>query len=173
MLLFDKNSSKKWTHIILHHSWSQDSGNIHNWQEIGAYHTKVKGWNAIGYHWGIENYEGAHRYCVGRGMDCVGAHTQGMNDTSIGICLVGEYDSKEPLDCQYWMLAELCKDLMRDFQIPIENIRRHSEYAEKTCPGKMFDMEKLKNKITGNGYHNPYELGSEIVDLNKDLGVKL
>ncbi len=164
MFLFDKHSARNWTHIIIHHSWSQDSGNIHNWQEIGAYHTKVKGWNAIGYHFAVQKVDNSYRYCIGRGLDCVGAHTQGMNDVSVGICLIGEYDTHEPIDAQYWMIAELCKDLMRDFNIPIENIRRHSEYAPKSCPGTRFDMNKLFDKIKNNGYHDPFSLGSEVKD---------
>ena len=157
MIKFSKLSSRKWSHIVIHHSQSPETGNTYEWDQISAYHVKVQGWSAIGYHYGVERDDhGRLVYCVGRGLDCVGAHTQGMNGVAIGICLVGNYDIAEPTDTQYWFLAELCKDLMRDFQIPIENIHRHSEYnTQKTCPGSKFDMEALYAKIRTNGYKTP------------------
>lgn len=175
MLKFDKYSARKWTNIIIHHSYSPDSDKSYQWDEIAKWHVVDNGWASIGYNFGIEmDDRGRYGYCIGRGLDCIGAHTKGMNETAMGIVLVGNYDIEEPLDCQYWLLAELCKDLMRDFKIPIENIKRHSDYAPKTCPGLKFDLAKLIEKIKNNGYIDPFSKGSEIpikTDLKVDLGV--
>jgi hypothetical protein len=147
MFLFDKYSSRKWTHIIIHHSYSPDDGSIHNWDEIAAYH-KSLGWAGIGYNFGIQKVGTKYVYCIGRGLDCIGAHTIGMNETAVGIVLVGNYDAEHPTPWQYALVSELCKDLMRDFNISIDNIQRHSQYSPKTCPGEKFDMEILKSYIT-------------------------
>lgn len=165
MFKFDKASARKWDMIIIHHSQSPDSGNTYTWDQIAYWHVRERGFNAIGYHLGMELEGGRYVYCIGRGLDCVGAHTQGQNDHAIGICLCGNFDKEEPLDCQYWMLAELCKDLMRDFNISIENIRPHREFnKEKTCPGNMFSMDKLISKIKNNGFKDGYSKGSEVKD---------
>ena len=157
MFKFARLSSRKWTSIIIHHSQSPENG-VHTWDEIEQYHVNVQGWQGIGYNLGIErDNQGKYIYCIGRGLDCIGAHTKGMNEVGIGICMVGDYDKAEPLDIQYWLLAQICKDLMRDFDIPIENIQRHNEYnKEKSCPGLMFNMERLYDKIRNNGFNPPY-----------------
>ena len=69
-----------------------------------------------------------------------------MNTKAIGICVVVNYDLEAPKYGQYWMLACLCRDLMRDFGIPMTNIMPHKDFAPKTCPGKMFSMDRLKQK---------------------------
>ncbi len=157
MFKFAKLSARKWTYIIIHHSQSPDTGQTYSWDEIESWHVKDNGWSQIAYNFGIEKDDtGKLVYCIGRGLDCIGAHTKGMNEIGIGICLVGNYDLKEPTDTQYWMLAELCKDLMRDFGISINSIRPHKEYnTDKTCPGRLFSMERLYEKIKNNGYRGP------------------
>ena len=163
MLKFSRLSSRKWTNIIIHHSYSPDADNTFQWNDIERWHVKENKWSAIGYHYGIEHADnGKLIYCVGRGLDCMGAHTNekdtdgvSMNEKGIGIVLVGNFDAVEPTDTQIWFLAELCKDLMRDFQIPIENIHPHRQYAQKSCPGARFDMNRLYAKIKENGYKTP------------------
>ena len=159
MFKFAKLSARKWTHIIVHHSESPDSGQTYSWDDIERWHVKERGFAQIGYHLGIEkDSSGKYIYCIGRGLDCVGAHTMGMNDVAVGICVVGDFDREEPLDVQYWLLAQLCKDLMRDFAIPIENILPHRDFnKDKTCPGNKFQMQRLYDKIKDNGFKPPYE----------------
>lgn len=143
---FKRFSTVKFTHIIIHHSEDEDTERD-DWYGIDRYHTVDKGWSEIGYHFGSEMYNGKHTLCIGRSLAKAGGHTMGMNEVSIGICLVGNYDLKEPSPEQYLLIAELCRVLMVQFAIPIENIKRHSDYSEKTCPGRMFSMETLKSKI--------------------------
>jgi N-acetyl-anhydromuramyl-L-alanine amidase AmpD len=108
----------------------------------------VKGWVANGYEFGLERHNDDYIYCIGRGLNIPGAHTRGMNDKAIGICLVGNYDIIEPDPAQYWMLAVLCRNLIRDFSIPMENLKLHREYNKnKSCPGKLFNLEEVKKYI--------------------------
>jgi hypothetical protein len=157
MFKFARLSSRKWQYIIIHHSQSPDSGKTYSWDEIESWHVKDNGWAQIGYNFGIEKDDKErYIYCIGRGLDCVGAHTYGMNETAIGICVVGDFDIAPPNDIQIWLLSELCKSLMRDFSIPLDNILPHRDFnTQKTCPGKHFDMSYLYNKIKNNGYTGP------------------
>ena len=145
---FKRYSTVKFTHIIIHHSEDEDTERD-DWYGIDRYHTVDKGWSEVGYHFGSEIYNGKHVVCIGRSLAKAGGHTMGMNEVSIGICLVGNYDFHEPIQEQYDLLGELCRTLMIQFDIPIENVKRHSDYSEKTCPGRMFDMAKRKASIQG------------------------
>jgi N-acetylmuramoyl-L-alanine amidase len=112
------------------------------------------GWLEIGYHAGIEliadTISGAkYEYQIGRPLDMVGAHTKGMNDTSVGICLVGNFDLEEPSHPQYFMLASLCRAFQMRFDIPIQNILPHWAFADKTCPGLCFNFLKFREYVRG------------------------
>lgn len=148
MFRFDRISARKWKYIIIHHSATED-GDTYNWDEISRYHVKIRKWKGIGYHFGVEKIRGEYVICIGRGLDQIGAHTRGMNEMGIGVCLIGNYDKVEPNATQYWYLACLCRNLMRTFDIPIGHIQAHRNYADKTCPGKKFSMSRLIFAIRG------------------------
>jgi N-acetylmuramoyl-L-alanine amidase len=144
----DFKNPRPFTHIVIHHSLTKD-GQVNDWNAIRNYHTKTLGWDFVGYHAGLEIVDGVLGYQLGRGLDCVGAHTKGMNDKAIGICCVGNFDIVEPSKAHYFMLSNLVKALMGRFGIPIQNINPHWAYADKSCPGKKFDMLKLREWISG------------------------
>ena len=148
MFKLKRYSTRKWTHIIIHHSATVD-GQTYDWEALDKYHVTVKMWSEIGYHFGVEIVNGLYKLCIGRGLSKVGGHTLGMNEIAIGICLVGNYDLVEPDDTQYMMLAGLCKNLMIEFDIPLYNIETHNKYnTEKSCPGKLFSMQRLYDEIS-------------------------
>lgn len=128
--------------IIIHHSLTRDSGTV-SWQAIRRYHVEILGWVAIGYQLGIEKVNGEYEILMGRMLDEAGAHTKGMNARSIGICVVGNFDEDELLREALAILLELCRSLMDIFGIPVENIKRHSDYADKSCPGRKFPWERF------------------------------
>lgn len=151
MFIFDPGSALKWTHIVIHNSLTKDQLVV-DWKAISRYHRVERHWTYIGYHWGVEWVKDHYEFCVGRPLNYPGAHTkeQNMNYKAIGICLIGNFDIAPPDHAQYWYLASICRDFMRDFNIPIENIHPHNQYAPyKTCPGKLFSMDELKRIITG------------------------
>lgn len=139
---------RPWTNIVIHHSLTKD-GQVNDWNAIREYHTKTLGWADIGYQYGLEVVDGVLGYQIGRGLDVIGAHTLGMNDKAIGICVVGNFDLVEPDLAHYFMLSKLCQELMARFSIPIQNVNPHWAYANKSCPGKKFDMLKLREWIVG------------------------
>lgn len=73
--------------IVFHCSATRPSQHIGRAQ-IEEWHL-AKGWNAIGYHFVITR---AGDLELGRPVDEVGAHVQGFNGKSVGVCMVGGLD---------------------------------------------------------------------------------
>lgn len=159
--------------IIIHHSLTKDS-RIVDWQQIRVYHTSYRvdgkivskeeyelrlknkngkifepAWEDIGYHFGIEIINNIPEVLVGRGLNKVGAHTRGENVESIGICFVGNFDIIEPpqevLDIA---LDRIIIPLCEIFELSAKDIYGHRDFCPyKTCPGKLFDLERIKEPI--------------------------
>lgn len=130
--------------IIIHHSLTKDSITA-SWPVIRTYH-KSKGWSDIGYHFGIENIRGHIELISGRMPDYPGAHCHGHNHNSIGVLVVGNFTYESPSPEHMFKLKLLCRKLMKFF--PIKKIYGHGELDfRRTCPGKMFDMDKLRKEV--------------------------
>lgn len=137
----------KVTKLIIHHSLTKDQ-TVADWSAIRRYHIQDKGWTDIGYHWGIENVNGSIVVQKGRAEYITGAHTKGMNDKSLGICVVGNYDLAPPLEAVLNRLADLCALKCREYHLRPEDIEPHHKYANyKTCPGSKFPIDKLRTKV--------------------------
>jgi hypothetical protein len=140
-------------YIVIHHSLTKDSGTV-SWAAIRSHHTKALGYRDIGYHFGIEfitnPYDKAISYetLIGRFVGDIGAHCPPRNRDGIGICMIGNFDEAPP-DPKLWNKAvDLCIWLHRQFGILLTNIRGHKEeMANRTCPGKYFDMEKFRQDV--------------------------
>lgn len=138
--------------IILHHSATKDSGTV-SWNAIRRYHINDCCWSDIGYHFGIEKIDDtgspddSYEILMGRMPDEVGAHTAGQNSWSIGICFVGNFDDIHPPDGQWQQGLKLVRWLCKEFNIHYSEIYGHRDFANKTCPGTMFDVEKFKEEL--------------------------
>jgi Negative regulator of beta-lactamase expression len=134
--------------IIIHHSATKDSGTV-SWGAIRRYHIKECGWSDIGYHFGIELVSdvvaSAYEILVGRSLSLAGAHTTGHNANSIGICMVGDFDAAPPPQEQLEKLRLLIRELKLIFP-SIAKIAFHRDYANKTCPGKLFTKNLIGEK---------------------------
>ena len=113
-------------------------------REVDRWH-KQRGWKGIGYHYLIglngEVWEG-------RPVDQVGAHCEGHNANSIGVCYVGgcdaamkDKDTRTP--AQKNSLIKLLKQLKARF--PGVKIYGHRDFSPKSCPS--FDAKKEYEKI--------------------------
>lgn len=125
--------------IILHCSASdipmQDAAMIDRWH-------KARGFNKIGYHYFIR-HDGAVE--KGRGLEEVGAHAEGYNKDSIGICLAG-LTIFTPLQMQ--ALAKLLDELKPLY--PKATVHGHREFNQnKTCP--VFDYSEFKRNYEWTG----------------------
>lgn len=113
-------------------------------EEIRRWH-KAKGWQDIGYHYVID-LDGTIE--TGRNVESAGAHTQGQNATSIGICYVGGCDKDmKPKDTRteaqrasLLALLRFLKWCYRDAKI-----YGHRDFANKSCP--CFDAKKEYENI--------------------------
>lgn len=131
--------------IIIHHSATKD-GTAKDFNAIKNYHMNTLGWRDIGYNWIVEKVNGVATVIQGRVENISGAHTKGMNAKSIGICVVGNYDKDNLPSDLYAELVELITDIRSRYgNLPL---KKHSDYANKTCPGLNFPFEQLVKDTT-------------------------
>ena len=122
--------------IIVHCSATEPSQDI-DAKAIAGWH-KAKGWLDIGYHYVIKR-DGSLEH--GRNLDVAGAHCEGRNKQSIGICLAGGVNKEGHPDSnftfyQYITLHALLTDLKEQF--PVSTLHGHREFSNKACPS--FDV---------------------------------
>ena len=106
-------------------------------REIKLWHTRDNGWSDIGYHYVIDR-DGT--VTAGRPLDRVGAHTQGRNTGTVGICLIGGFGSAatDAFDENFTVsqdraLRALIADLQRKYgKLAVSG---HNQWAAKACPG--------------------------------------
>lgn len=97
---------------------------------------RERGWRGVGYHYFIKK-DGTLQ--GGRTLDEWGAHCQGHNSDSVGICLSGQHGFTA---AQFDTLADLVEDL--ELEYPVEEVEGHNHYDPgKTCPN--FDVDNFKN----------------------------
>ncbi len=130
-------------YIICHHSLTPDGWTV-NTRAIRKYHIQQKGWIDIGYHYLLEKVKGEQEIFIGRTLLTKGAHTLGMNGKSLGICFVGNYDLIVPPQEMWQRGLDLIGDLCRIFDIPYNKVCGHNDFANRTCPGKLFDMDSFR-----------------------------
>ena len=132
--------------IILHCSATPE-GRDFTIKDIRNWHL-ARGFSDIGYHFVIYRDGSVHR---GRAIDFAGAHTTGQNKHSIGICYIGgcASDGKLPKDTrtpeQRFALFKLVYELMQQYNIPINKVFGHREFANKACPS--FDMNIFRKEL--------------------------
>lgn len=119
--------------IIVHCTATPDGRPV-TVNEITRWHL-ARGFMTIGYHYVIY-LDGLIN--VGRPESQAGAHTQGHNANSIGICYVGgmDKDNRKPKDTrtpeQKTALIALLKNLKAKY--PSATIHGHRDFANKACP---------------------------------------
>lgn len=139
---------RDWTDIMVHHSATVDSGTL-SAAAIIKYHKEVRGWQDVGYHALVEYVSGSVVCMYGRPLTLAGAHCLGgWNSKALGICFIGDYSNAAPTKR---MLSEAVKRIirpwMRTFDISKSHIWAHRDKWDTACPGRYFDMQKLKGII--------------------------
>lgn len=111
--------------------------------EIRRWHVEDRGWSDIGYHYIIDR-DG--KIADGRPLDRVGAHVQGHNTGTVGICLLGGAGSSATdafednfTPEQDQALRALIARLQAQYP-SITKVTGHNQYAAKACPG--FDVPR-------------------------------
>jgi N-acetyl-anhydromuramyl-L-alanine amidase AmpD len=74
-----------------------------------------------------------------------------VNESGIGICLVGNFNKTRPSARQLRTLVTLVKTLMKKYNIPLKNVVGHGKIkGEKSqCPGKYFPWKDFYADIKG------------------------
>ena len=117
--------------IVIHHIGNTNAdvsaATVHRWH-------LNNGWSGIGYHYIIRKNGVIER---GRPRDTVGAHCYGYNDCTVGINVVGEFDSAVPTKAQMTSLTKLLAALCQLYQLyPTEDvIFGHRDFCNTACPG--------------------------------------
>ncbi|MFP6902004.1 MAG: peptidoglycan recognition family protein, partial [Opitutales bacterium] len=147
----------KWKRIVIHHSATNvdDAVNIHQVH-------KARGWkNGLAYHFVISNgsrkAKNGEIYVGGRWKDQQdGGHVKRLqwNKESIGICLIGNFETRKPTSAQLKSLEGLCRYLSKRTGIPNAMITTHKKLHAKhtACPGKYFPFDSF---IKGLGVKRP------------------
>lgn len=131
--------TKRITKIVCHHP-AHPSWSIH---DIHNYHRNSLGWVGIGYNYFI-TFDG--RIYEGRGRN-MGAHAQGYNDRTLGVCFQGDFEKQQMTDAQVKAGAWLIAKLIREEGLSISDVIGHRDINATSCPGKNFRMNDLKQAI--------------------------
>ncbi len=141
-------------YIIVHHSGGTDANPLADssnftFDQCNELHRKNWDFKSsygyyIGYHYYISK-EGKVKQ--GRAHMDDGAHTIGKNQSSIGVCLAGNFDATLPTDEQTLALKRLLLRLMAELNIPASKIVPHRTFANKTCYGKRLGDDWARNLV--------------------------
>jgi N-acetyl-anhydromuramyl-L-alanine amidase AmpD len=128
-------SVRKQTAYIAIHCAATTAAQDIDAKEIDLWH-RQRGWLCIGYHYVIRRNGEVE---AGRPETVCGAHVEGFNSVSIGICMVGGQDAKGReennfTDAQWAALEALVRDLHQRY--PKATIQGHRDFpkVQKFCP---------------------------------------
>lgn len=133
----------RWKLIVIHHS-GVDAGSV---QGMDRYHREERHMeNGLGYHFVIGNGHGMGDGQIGVGSRWTkqmnGGHlaSESQNTTSLGICLVGNFDKSKPTPAQMLRLTALVHALLERCQLPLNAVRTHKQVnvVHTRCPGRHF-----------------------------------
>ena len=150
---------------------------------------KERGWEGIGYHFVVldDKHDSKPDGTIemGRPVEKVGAHVMGLNSNSVGICCCGDGDVNPFTIPQMTSLRSIIGKLMRDYDVPIENVIGHrevnklvengiisSEYrTSKTCPGKKVNMDVIRNFVVEYNKEVLIPTPGQVEEFNKAVAV--
>ncbi len=123
--------------LIIHHIGNTNrdvsAAEVHQWH-------LHNGWAGIGYHYLIRKNGMIER---GRPRDTIGAHCYGENRHTIGINIVGNFETNIPTNAQMEAAARLVARLCQLYRLrPGEHtILGHRDFNDTLCPGQyLYDL---------------------------------
>lgn len=128
------NKRSRTEYIVLHHAAALkcSPADIHRWH-------LERGWAGAGYHYLVRKDGTVYSL---RPEDTVGAHCEGYNSRSIGVCAEGNFDVEQMEERQRASLHNLVRYLKDEY--PEAKIVGHRELAATNCPGKNYPLEEIK-----------------------------
>jgi N-acetylmuramoyl-L-alanine amidase-like protein len=163
----------RWKYIIIHHSSTkiggvrifrnghEDRGGAWLFNDPMYYHLVIGNGHGAGngelqkgVRWKRQQLGGG--CCTLKGLskvkkisDLPKAYSDYFNFTGIHICLVGEFNEKDPSTKQLAMLSSVVMELCRKYNIEPGRIRGHREVqmAPTDCPGSHFPLTRFRNQM--------------------------
>lgn len=150
----DRTPIKKghWRHIVVHHS-ATDTGTVAG---MDRHHREVRHMeNGLAYHFVIGNGKGmadgeiiaAPRWI----KQLPGGHlaSEQLNQISLGICLVGNFEERPPTSRQLRSLASLINYLAYRCRLTKAAVKTHRQIntVSTRCPGKKFPVRALLEMV--------------------------
>lgn len=137
--------------IVIHHTAGNDNSPLDPAAVVRGiyyYHTVTKGWGDVGYNFLIDQYGNVYEGRKG-GLGTVAAHAYGYNTGSVGISVIGNYETTPPSNMAIDGLENVLSyisfqtgvDLMGKTVIngtTEEVVSGHRDVDQTACPGKVF-----------------------------------
>ena len=136
--VYGQRTLDKINKVIVHHSATATGSAL----AFANYHINERDWPGIGYHFVIDAYGLPQQT---NNLSTVSYHTSGQNTSSIGICLVGNFDEQTPSEEQIRGLVKTIK-MLKQLGYVFE-IHGHREYSSKSCPGDNIDIDKIRAQV--------------------------
>lgn len=142
------------THIVIHHNGVPGR----TVDDVRRTH-KARGWNDIGYHFVIHEDGSVHPgrpLTTKRGRFNPGAHVEGFNAHSIGVCVIGNGNERPFNHAQMLALRSLIGALQAQYGVPAANVIGHRETralvppdkaTSKECPGTCVDLDAIRASL--------------------------
>lgn len=130
-------------YITLHHDGIDRPTTLN---EIDRYHRDTCKWESgFAYHY----YISEDKIYKCRDEHQIGTHVKNGNGGNIGICVHGDFNKTRPTLKQQILILILINKLVCQYQIKIENIKRHQDWEQNktSCCGNNFDFDAMKQYI--------------------------
>ena len=140
--------SGKWRYIVIHHS----ATSVGSARSMDLYHRNTRHMeNGLAYHFVIGNGRGEGDGTITVGSrwrrQIRGGHlaSERLNEKSIGICLVGNFEANRPTKKQLASLYALVNYLEDRCRTPSDAVKTHRQINTKptSCPGRLFPTQSL------------------------------
>lgn len=140
-----KAHTGKWVGVMLHHT----AGNTSETRDsIRKTHITKNKWGDIGYHYVIEIHSGKTYVKTGRDLKYQGAHAgvDKYNNSYIGVCVVGNYETNRMPESIYNQLIGNICDIMK--KKSVFGFAGHREVKATACPGKNMALNQIRADIS-------------------------
>jgi N-acetylmuramoyl-L-alanine amidase len=127
--------------VVIHHSAVGGSGGD-PWA-FARYHVNTNKWPGIGYHYVIQKDGLIYQT---QNLSTKSYHAGNANNSSIGICLSGDFDNEKPTFNQQEKLVYLI-NYLQDYLGRNLSVHGHNEYSSKSCPGANVDLNAIRQNI--------------------------
>jgi len=143
--------------LVIHHAATPRTTTV---EQIRDYHVNHNGWRDIAYHYVLRmpTDESPVQIAPARKQDGdayieageEGAHVYGyVNYSSLGICLVGNFDEEKVPKRMYETLVQLLTSFLIAYELDETAVVGHREVPDQStaCPGGQFDLDLLRTDV--------------------------